>query len=250
MKLLVLAILICDAGLPQQKPEPRPWRIKGQLTEACTCSVPCSCNFGERPSPYDYCYTMWSYWVQEGMSGKVKLNDVRIGGVDGPGGIMGLLDVRADQAQRHVMEDIWHALSGRLICPMRLWPFKASGAVPKSGLPARQGSIIRTRYPDRQFLGFDYVPIEQVITDRGTRLSFSGKGGFEAAYIFGRDPARPVTVSNIVSWPVPVSIKGKTISLKYKDKFNQLDYQGTNANQGKFDLSHTDADGLETMAPR
>src|SRR5438132_5955181 len=85
LKLLVLALLICDSGLPQQKPEPRPWRIKGQLTEACTCSVPCSCNFGERPSPYDYCYTMWSYWVREGMSEKVKLNEMRIGGVDGPG---------------------------------------------------------------------------------------------------------------------------------------------------------------------
>src|SRR5258706_16105194 len=120
MKLLVLAILICGVGLPQQKPEPRPWRIKGQLTEACTCSVPCSCNFGERPSPYDYCYTMWSYWVQEGISGKVKLNGVRIGGVGGPGGNMGLLGVGADQAQRDGMEDIWDGLNGRLIFPMRL----------------------------------------------------------------------------------------------------------------------------------
>jgi len=250
MKLLVLALLICDSGLPQQKPEPRPWRIKGQLTEACTCSVPCSCNFGERPSPYDYCYTMWSYWVREGMSEKVKLDEMRIGGVDGPGGIMGLLDVRADPAQREAMENIWHALSGRLICAMRLWPFKAGGAEPRPGQLAHQGSIIRTRYPDRQFLGFDYIAIEQVITDRGARLSFSGKGGFEAAYIFGRDPTRPMTVSNIVSWPVSVAIKGKTISLKYKDKFNQLDYQGTNANQGTFDLSHTQAGALEMMAPR
>ena len=56
--------------------------------------------------------------------------------------------------------------------------------------------------------------------------------------IKARDPTRPVTVTNIVSWPVPISIKGKTIFLKYGDKFNQLDYQGTNSNQGEFDLSH------------
>ncbi len=120
------------------------------------------------------------------------------------------------------MENLWHALSGRQLCLMRLWPFKASGAEPKAGSPARQGSIIRTRYPDRQFLGFEYLPIDQVITERGTRLTFSGKGGFEANYILGRDPSRPVTVTNNVSWPIAVSIKGKTIFFKYKDKFNQL----------------------------
>src|SRR5262249_26049786 len=162
--------------------------------------------------------------VEEGNWEKVKLHDLRIGGVDGPGGIQGLLDARADRAQRAAMENIWHALSGRLLCLMRLWPFKAGGAEPARDRPARQSSIIRTRYPDRQFLGFEYVTIDQVISERGTRLSFSDRGGFEAEYIFGRDPARPVTVTNIVSWPIPVSIKGKTTSLKYKDRFNQLDY--------------------------
>ena len=94
------ALAISSVTLAQDKPARRPWRIKGQFTEACTCNVPCPCNFGERPSPYDYCYTMWSYWVQDGNWEKVRINDLRIGGVDGPVGIMGLLDVRADAAQR------------------------------------------------------------------------------------------------------------------------------------------------------
>ncbi len=247
---ILLAFALVGIAFTQEKPARRPWRIKGQFTEACTCSAPCACNFGERPSPYDYCYTMWSYWVQEGSWERVKLKDVRIGGVDGPGGILGLLDARADQPQRAAMENLWHALSGRQLCLMRLWPFKASGAEPKAGSPARQGSIIRTRYPDRQFLGFEYLPIDQVITERGTRLTFSGKGGFEANYILGRDPSRPVTVTNNVSWPIAVSIKGKTIFFKYKDKFNQLDYQGTNANQGHFDLSHTQPGAAPMTAPR
>ncbi len=246
---LVAALAMAIAALAQEPPR-RPWRIQGQLTEACTCAVPCACNFGERPSPYDYCYAMWSYWVEEGNWEQVKLKDLRIGGVDGPGGILGLLDGRADEAQRAAMENIWHAVSGRLLCLMRLWPFKAGAAEPLPGQPARQSSVIRTRYADRQFLGFDYLAIDQVITERGTRLTFAGKGGFEAAYIFGRDPTRPVTVTNIVSWPLPVSIKGKTIFFKYKDKFNQLDYQGTNANQGAFDLSHTQPGARPMMAPK
>ena len=181
---------------------------------------------------------------------QIKLNDLRIGGVDGPVGIMGLLDGRTDASQRKAMENIWHAVTGRLLCLMRLWPFKAGTAELGPERPARQSSIIRTRYADRKFLGFEYVRIDQVITERGTQLNFSGKGGFEAAYIFGRDSARPVTVTNIISWPLPVSIKGKTIFLKYGDKYNQLDYQGTNANQGHFDLSDAQTGALPMMAPK
>jgi len=246
---LVAAFVISGIALPQGKPAPSQWRIKGQLSEACTCTVPCACNFGERPSPHEYCYAMWSYWVEEGNWGDVKLKDLRIGGVDGPGGVLGLLDARASEAQRPAMENIWQASSGRLLCLMRLWPLKASGVEAPPRGAARQTSVIRTRYPDRQFLGYEYLTIEQVITDRGVRLSFADRGGFEASYIFGRDPSRPVTVTNIVSWPLPVSIKGKTSSFKYRDKFNQLEYQGTNANQGRFDLSHLDR-GAVPMTPR
>ena len=241
-------VTIWGVAFAQQKPSPRPWRIKGKLTEACTCNVPCACNFGEGPSPYEYCYTMWSYWVQDGAWQQVKLNGLRIGGVQGARGVLAVLDARADTAQRAAMENIWQAVSGRMLCMMRLWPFKANGAEFAAGGIARQGSVIRTRYPDRQFLGFEYMPIEQVITDRRVRLSFADRGGFEAAYIFGRDPSRPISVSNITSWPVAVSIKGKTSFFKYKDKFNQLEYQGTNANQGDFDLSHNQPGGQPMLA--
>ena len=67
---------------------------------------------------------MWSYAVKAGNWEQVKLDGVRIAWVDGPGGVMGLLDVRASAAQRTAMENIWHLLSGRLFCLMRLWPLK------------------------------------------------------------------------------------------------------------------------------
>ena len=225
----VLGVLIA-----QEKLRERPWRIKGDLTEACTCNVPCPCNFGERPFPYDYCYPMWSYWVKEGKFDQTGLNDIHIGGVEGPQGTRGLLDIRAAPEQRKAMEEIWHILSGRrALCLVRLWPFKAA-----AGSDA-QGSMIHTRYEDPKFLGFDYIRIEQEVTERGSRLTFGDRGGFEAGYLFGRDAGRPITVTNIQSWPIDVSVKGRTIFFRYKDEFNQLDYRGTNANQGRFDLNHT-----------
>ena len=232
---LLLSAAVGAAIAQNRRPE-RPWRIKGELTEACTCNVPCPCNFGERPFPYDYCYPMWSYWVKEGKFDQTGLNDIHIGGVEGPQGTRGLLDIRATPGQRKAMEEIWHALSGRrALCLVRLWPFKAT-----TGSDARaQGSMIHTRYEDPKFLGFDYIKIEQEVTDRGSRLAFGDRGGFEAGYLFGRDAGRPITVTNIQSWPIDVSVKGRTIFFRYKDEFNQLDYQGTNANQGRFDLNHT-----------
>jgi Protein of unknown function (DUF1326) len=244
----VLALLLSAAAWVSAQDKPPSWRIQGQFSEACSCNVPCACNFGERPSPHEFCHTMWSYAVKRGNWDRVSLDGMRIGGVDGPVGVMGLLDVRAGAAQRQGMENIWHLLSGRLFCLMRLWPFKAGGDEPDPARPARQSSVIRTRYADRQFLGFEYVSIEQSITEKGMRLHFAGRGGFEANYIMGRDPARPITVTNNTSWPIPVSIKAKTIFLKYGDKFNQLDYQGTNANQGDFDISNRDQ-GAVPMAP-
>ncbi len=242
--LLAAVSLISSAALAQQKPEPRKWRIKGQFSEACTCSVPCSCNFGESPSPHKFCHAMWSYWVKEGNWDRVQLRDRKIGGIDGPGGVMGLLDSRATSDERVAMENIWHMLSGRLFCLIRLWPFKAAGDPPGSGRPVRQSSVIRVRYAGRQFIGFQYVPIRQLITEMGMSLGFGDKGGFEASYIRGRDTTRPITVTNNVSWPVSVTIKAKASSLRYNDEFNHLDYQGTNANQGDFDIADSDAGAL------
>jgi len=242
--------LLPGAALGQTPDQPRRWRIKGQFSEACTCNVPCACNFGERPSPYEYCHAMWSYWVLDGNWGSIGLKDLRIGGIDGPVGVTGLLDARAAAPQRAAMENIWHLLSGRLFCLMRLWPFKAGADEPNPVRPPRQNSIIRTRYADRQFLGFDYVATEQVISETGMRLHFGDKGGFEANYLRGRDPSKPITVTNHISWPVPVTIKAKTVYLKYGDKHNQLDYQGTNANQGEFDISDKDQGALPMAPPK
>ena len=254
---MVAAGLAFAAGVPiisfplnaQERPAPPKWRLQGELTEACTCNVPCTCNFGEKPSPHEYCWAMWSYWVKQGEFEGRELSGVRIGGVEGKRGTLGLLDTRAAPDLRSAMEEIWHSLSGRLLCHVRLWPFKAGPESAAEGAP-KQGSIIRTRYADRKFLGFEMVEIEQIITEKGAKLRFGDRGGFETEYIFGRDPKVPVTVRNVVSWPIEESIKGKTLYLRYKDEFNTLDYRGTNSNQGRFDLTNNDTGARTMTSPR
>jgi len=48
------------------------WQITGTLTEACTCAVPCTCNFSEGPSPHHYCYSLYSLGIEKGHYGSVR----------------------------------------------------------------------------------------------------------------------------------------------------------------------------------
>jgi len=222
------------------------WHIRGKLSEACTCDVPCTCNFGEDPTPHDYCYAAWSYWIEEGEFQGVSLNNLQVGGVEGERGFRALLDVRGNPAQRRAMEELTYALGGRMVCLVRLWPLKASATKLIGAKSRGQGSILHTSYLDREFLGFDYVNIGHEITNHKTRLQFGERGGFEANFIMGRDSNRPVTVTNNVSWPIEVSIKGKTTYFRYEDKDMKLDYRGTNCNHGVFDIS-SDNEGARPM---
>src|SRR5262245_21557244 len=43
-----------------------PFHIRGALSEACTCNVPCPCNFGQGPSPHNYCHAVYAYGIKEG----------------------------------------------------------------------------------------------------------------------------------------------------------------------------------------
>ena len=242
------AVLAFFASAQQPEPATPPWRIRGELTEACTCSPPCSCNFGERPSPHDYCWAMWSYWIKEGRRGEVDLAGTHLAGVEAEAGVRGILDAGLSPEKRSAAEQIWHALSGRLLCHVRLWPFKA-GPAPLDPAAPKQGSLIRTRYVDRKFLGFVELEIEQAIGPAGVRLQLGDRGGFEADYIFGRDASQPITVRNIVSWPIAESIKGKTRRMHYRDDRIELDVAGTNANQGVFDLTQESIGARAMTAP-
>src|SRR5437868_3411833 len=79
------------AGTADPAADRVPWRISGQLSEACTCSVPCTCNFGEGPSPSHTCWALFSLDIQKGRYGKVDLKGLRLAGADGANGFVAYL---------------------------------------------------------------------------------------------------------------------------------------------------------------
>src|SRR5262245_4865685 len=75
------------------------WHIAGNFVESCSCAVPCTCNFGESPSPYSWCYALFSIDIKEGHYNDVKLDGLKFGGAMGQKGIVMYIDEKADAQQ-------------------------------------------------------------------------------------------------------------------------------------------------------
>lgn len=202
--LLGLTLRIGSAG--RLRPAPPDWEAEGTLLEACSCAVPCTCNFGQGPSR-DYCHTVYAYRLKRGRYGSVKLDGLAFGGGEGAAGRLGFLDARATEAQRPALEKLATAVFGK------------GGASPG---PRK----------------FQIVTLSVESDARTFRVNFAGSGGFRADVLLGADGKNPIVVENNVTWPVHRFIKGKTTHFDYRDSVgNRLKFDGVNANVGEFRLA-------------
>ncbi len=205
-------LLAVSAGLPTGSTQTKPsketagWKATGTLFEACSCSVPCPCNFGQNPT-HGYCHTIYAYRLKSASYNGVILDGLIFGGGEADKGAATFLDVRATAAQRPALEKL------------ALLVFSKGG--PSSG--------------NRRF-----VPTKITVenTTSKFKLDFAGVGGFAAEILIGADGTNPIIVENNTTWPVRRFIKGKTTSFEYKDAVgNHLHLDGVNANLGEFSLS-------------
>lgn len=203
----LVAVALLGAGrmaAVSAPPAAMTWSAAGTLLEACTCAVPCSCNFGEAPSPHPYCHAVFGYKLDKGSWNGVDLGGLVVGGADGPKGGIGFLDDRATPAQRPALESVARQI------------FAQGGP---AGGPRR------------------FVPVKVVHSVKGNdlRLDFAGHGGFAGRVIVGRDGRSPVVVENNTVWPIARAIKGRAVPLSFKDPaVGAIKGEGSNANYGAF----------------
>jgi hypothetical protein len=215
---VALALIVMAPATLRAAEAPAPWRISGDLSEACSCSVPCSCNFGEGPSPEHFCWALFSLDIQKGRYAKTKLDGLRLAGAAGAKGFVIYLDDRATPRQTEALKAIASDIGQKLA----------------ANVVAQDPKAIED--PSMKLVGFKTARIVQEVGPRSNRLVIGEQGGFESDYIMGIDGKTPVVVENNWSWNIRHGIKGKTKRLHYKDEFgNEFDMTATNANQGKFD---------------
>lgn len=196
------------------------WHLSGDLTEACTCGVPCPCNFGANPT-HPYCYALFSLDIKEGNYGNLSLSGLHLAGGGGSKGMVLYGDDRATAEQLAALKAIGKAIYARMI---KANNFKSAKDVP----------------PDMRLVAFKTAHIEQKADKKSCMLKIGDLGSYSADYIIGLDGKNPVVVENNWSWNIQHGIKAKTKRLVYKDSFgNKLDAKETNSNQGQFDWSDT-----------
>jgi hypothetical protein len=196
--LLSVSTNIIMASGNSAKPENSHWEIQGDLTETCSCAVPCTCNFGSGPSPKHYCHAMFSIAIESGHYGDTKLDGLHLAGVHGGKSKVWCIDSNATPDQA-------------------------------AALRAIADHMLKSEHVET-------AAITQKFDDKSNLVKIGDKGGFEADYIIGLDHKTPIVVENNTSWNVKRSIKAKSKYVRYKDEFgNKLDFKGTNSNQGKFD---------------
>src|SRR5215510_143872 len=161
------------------------WHIKGSMSDACSCAVPCTCTFGRRPSPHPYCYGMDSYKIEKGNFNEISLDGLKFGMVHAKFGSTLYLDKSASPVQRAALMQIANQVLG---LKDRIYP---------SGTSA-------PRMATRD------IRITHEYDDRGNHVKFGDDGEFRALYIIGRDGKTPIVVKNNPDIDVPDEIKGHT----------------------------------------
>jgi hypothetical protein len=189
------------------------WLIRGALSETCTCSVPCTCNFGQGPSPHSYCHPFYSFDIREGHYGDVQLGGLHFGAADLQNGQTIFIDERADAKQRDALKII----AARVI----------NHASPEETEAKVKEIASRIRY----------AAVKQEYDNRRNHLQVAGLGEFAADYIMGIDDSQPVVVRNNTTWRIRDSIKAKTSLYRVKAGRDAIDTKDTNSNQGEFEYT-------------
>lgn len=192
---------------------PGSWAIRGALTETCTCSVPCTCNFGEQPSPHSYCYPFYSYHIVKGSYGDVSLDGLHFGSADLKSGRTMFIDERATDEQRAALRLIMARMIERV---------------------SAEEAEARAKEMAPRIL---YAAVKQEYGERSNHLEVAGLGQFSADYIMGMDKSQPVVVRNNTTWRIREAIKAKTTTYRIKAGKDSIDLKETNSNQGEFEYT-------------
>jgi len=204
--LLIVCVTLIGGG-NREEAAVQHWEIAGTLAEACTCAVPCTCNFGQGPSPQHYCYSVLALQIDTGHYGDVKLDTLRLAMGDAQKGRVAYIDHRATAVQAEALKAIAKRVFGQNLL----------------------GQI-------------ESAKIMQETDDHSVRVQIAGRGGFDAEILTGRDGKSPIVVENNTTFNMPSTTKSKTKEFRYVDTHgNSIDVRSTNGNKGHFDWTdHSD----------
>ena len=214
MILLSLAVGTCVLGDDAATAKKVPWKITGQLEEACSCNAACPCWFNSLPSRMN-CGGVQVLFIGKGHYGKVKLDGLAIShfGQSPDNQTMMdsfgkcnfsylYIDEKATPEQREALEAI-----GKTVLP-----FAASG---------------KTKV--------QYVPITRVAEGKDNKITVGGYSTIEGHLVEGGLGGHPKIVNPPGADPIHHEyLQGETTKLVYNDAEQNWNWKGSNYMRGEF----------------
>jgi len=201
---LVLALGTAAGRSLSAEPSRPEWRAAGEMVEACTCQVPCTCQFGQGPSPTPHCASLSTFSIDEGAYGGTSLAGGKFAIVFGPKKTVLYYDGR-DEPQRAALKSVLEEIARK----------------------SKWTSVVYRQAPIAVSAGGDAI-----------HSAIGNLSALDASMLKGFDGKTPIVVENNNDFNVPRIEKGRTASLTYRDDIgNSIDAKDSNAGRGHFDWS-------------
>ena len=191
-----------------------PWKIAGQLEEACSCSAACPCWFGSMPTRMN-CAGTQVIFIDRGHFGSVRL--------DG----LAMAHFTQSPDNQTMMESF-----GR-------WNFSYlyidEKATPKQREALETVGKIVLPYEGSATTKIQYVPITRVVNGKENTITVGGYGTIVGHLVEGGLGGHPKIVNPPGADPVHREYyQGATIKLTYNDAGQNWNWKNTNYMRGEF----------------
>jgi len=213
--LLILVVLLVGAGLD--------WSagsharsgstIRGRILEACSCMVPCPCNFGRNPAPHDPCDSLAFFLFEEGEVDRVELKGLHFAMV-ARGGRQGTVYVGTPLSEQQF----------KVLTKIAEWILGLEGT-----------PLIKTQKAPMS-INFDNAIMSGTV-DNGTGTRLTG------VRLVGSDGKSTIVMSHPMifgTFPVISAQKGAASKLIVRSDYISFEYQDTNLNNGVFEFSESE----------
>ena len=222
--------LAASTGFSKTASKPK-WAVEGLYVEACQCSIPCPCNFGQKPT-HGSCDNTSVYQIEKGNYEAVQLGGlyvVVVGSspageryVDAVGNLTFAryyVDERANPRQRQALEEIARALNASYL-----------------RLPTRKLSSNED---------VKVVPIKADVSADRSEVTIPSVLEFSTQRLHGAENQKPIEILNgavLTEW-MPQIWAGESKTYKYHGA-KEWDYSGRSAYFARF-LANSDMPSIQ-----
>ena len=217
---LVILLLLTALSVFAEEKKTAPWKMSGQLEEACSCNAACPCWFGSKPTRMS-CSGGFALFIDKGSYGDVSL--------DG----LGAAFIGANKAGTTMMESMgdWDFVNIYIDEKANPEQRKALEAIMRSTSPPAAP-------PERTRIAF--VPVTRKIEGAEHIVTIGSFGGFSAHLMPGGMGGTPTITNPPGADPIHREYQqGVTTKQTYTDSGKKWDWSNSNYMYGTF---QTDSD--------